>query len=569
MLSQTSSKSNQQPANHHVEQIPALLIDLPNWVVFRTYPKPDGRLGKTPLVPGTDRHASISDPATWRTFAVALADATARGLSLGIAITTDVNITLIDIDGQRDHPLIASLDSYTERSVSGTGIHILVQGHPPANAIKPPGTEVYPGNRFLLITGELIDGRGTIEDRAAQLATLFPARVAPPTPPPSLSHEDEDILRRARAAKNASQFANLFDRGDTSAYGHDHSRADQALCSLISFWTQDPGQIDRLFRQSALMREKWDRADYRDRTIGKALQRDTFYTPSEAQAWSPADPCGDVRDELAELRAALADERSRRLRAEESLSAIAQTVLNPNLSHSDKVIAVATAVEVVAKRARGEVTEDGDVALNPSSLANDHRPKPAKGDHILPFNPVDGSLPRMPRSSARTALDTAIERGLIAAEKRPAIRTRANGSTYEDWDYLVTPATSLADMLNPWAHYRPEQPKVRKVRESRACQHCGEMHPITQIDYCGGCGGKMAQRTIQPPTDMGEKTSPIGGVVVERLIGRKNFSHSPEEPAWLADAPDRGIQEDDRDHAAATFLFSPEPSRSYHFDIGD
>lgn len=43
------------------------------------------------------------------------------------------------------------------------------------------------------------------------------------------------------------------------------------LCSMLGFYTQDAEQIDRLFRQSALMRDKGLRDDYRDGTIAKAL----------------------------------------------------------------------------------------------------------------------------------------------------------------------------------------------------------------------------------------------------------------------------------------------------------
>jgi hypothetical protein len=86
---------------------------------------------------------------------------------------------------------------------------------------------------------------------------------------------DEEIIAKCRKAKNAAKFADLFDAGDTSAYGGDDSRADQALASLMAFYTQDEGQLDRLFRRSALMRPKWDQKrgtrTYGQRTIDKAL----------------------------------------------------------------------------------------------------------------------------------------------------------------------------------------------------------------------------------------------------------------------------------------------------------
>jgi putative DNA primase/helicase len=41
---------------------------------------------------------------------------------------------------------------------------------------------------------------------------------------------------------------------------------------MLAFWTGgDPARIDTLFRQSGLYRKKWDRKDYRDKTITEAL----------------------------------------------------------------------------------------------------------------------------------------------------------------------------------------------------------------------------------------------------------------------------------------------------------
>lgn len=85
---------------------------------------------------------------------------------------------------------------------------------------------------------------------------------------------DEQIVEKCRAAENAAKFSDLFDRGDVHAYHDgDDSRADLGLLGLLVFWTQDPGQLERIFSSSALgQREKWRRRDdYRKRTIRKAL----------------------------------------------------------------------------------------------------------------------------------------------------------------------------------------------------------------------------------------------------------------------------------------------------------
>ena len=79
-------------------------------------------------------------------------------------------------------------------------------------------------------------------------------------------------------AKNGAAVRALWN-GDISAYGNDDSRADSALCAHLAYWTNsDPVRIDRLFRSSSLYREKWDRDDYRERTISGAIETSRSYT---------------------------------------------------------------------------------------------------------------------------------------------------------------------------------------------------------------------------------------------------------------------------------------------------
>jgi DNA-binding transcriptional ArsR family regulator len=85
---------------------------------------------------------------------------------------------------------------------------------------------------------------------------------------------DEVVIEKCRASKNAAKFSALFDHGDVYAHhGGDDSRADLSLLGLLAFWTQDEGQLERIFSSSALgRREKWRRRDdYRKRTVAKAL----------------------------------------------------------------------------------------------------------------------------------------------------------------------------------------------------------------------------------------------------------------------------------------------------------
>jgi len=86
-----------------------------------------------------------------------------------------------------------------------------------------------------------------------------------------------------RALNNDQKFARLYD-GDISGYPS-HSEADQALCNKIVFWFgHDADRVDRIFRESGLYREKWERQDYQDRTISSAMAFTAEqYEPPESQ----------------------------------------------------------------------------------------------------------------------------------------------------------------------------------------------------------------------------------------------------------------------------------------------
>ncbi|HQT27149.1 MAG TPA: AAA family ATPase, partial [Burkholderiales bacterium] len=104
--------------------------------------------------------------------------------------------------------------------------------------------------------------------------------------------DDDDLIRAACASRsisgafsgrasfndlwtgNADALARAFpatERIDGLSY--DASSADAALASHLAFWTgKDAVRMERLMRQSALVRPKWDRPDYlRNRTIPHAI----------------------------------------------------------------------------------------------------------------------------------------------------------------------------------------------------------------------------------------------------------------------------------------------------------
>jgi hypothetical protein len=84
--------------------------------------------------------------------------------------------------------------------------------------------------------------------------------------------EDAELLRRMFEAKNGPDIRKLW-LGDWEEDPRwpSWSEADQALCNHLAWWTRrDAARIDRLFRASGLMREKWG-GSYAKSTIDKAI----------------------------------------------------------------------------------------------------------------------------------------------------------------------------------------------------------------------------------------------------------------------------------------------------------
>jgi primase-polymerase (primpol)-like protein len=155
------------PAN-----IPAELRALPQWCPWKYLPNPKGGKDiKFPVNLGARGGADSTDPNTWVTFDEAMdAYRTGRYTGLFFALTARDPYVFIDLDGCRDpesgaiaawaRRIIERFDSYTEVSVGGAGVHILIKGKMPGDKCRPPGTsiEVYEKERFAALTGHVLGG---------------------------------------------------------------------------------------------------------------------------------------------------------------------------------------------------------------------------------------------------------------------------------------------------------------------------------------------------------------------------------------------------------------------------
>jgi primase-polymerase (primpol)-like protein len=294
--------------------LPAGIVERDQWVCWREEER-DGKPTKVPVRPETGDFASTTDPDTWTSFeraVEAVEDEDVDGV--GFVFSAEDPIVGVDLDecrvpetgnpGSTAQTIIERLDSYTEVSPSGTGYHVLVEGDLPDGRNRRGSIELYDSARFFTVTGEHVSGTpDRIESRQEALTEVYREYVGDGAvnsdrtdasatstggtdTDGDVTLDDVDVVERARRAENGEKFEQLW-TGTIAGYDS-HSEADMALCCLLAFWTGgDRSQIDRLFRQSGLMREKWDDIHYADgstygeKTIKRAVSTATdSYDPA-------------------------------------------------------------------------------------------------------------------------------------------------------------------------------------------------------------------------------------------------------------------------------------------------
>jgi hypothetical protein len=290
--------------------IPQELRQICGWVCWRFRPerRADGtrKWRKPPFDPRTGEPVDTTDSSIRGTFEDALA-AYQRGGYSGIGLAASPGLVFGDADhcvtvhrdrqdrvcGRELPPwavqIMHDLDSYTEFSPGGDGLHFFAFGDVPRNLHGPALLEVYRESQYLTVTGWRVEGSPpTVGHRQAQLEKIYqfalrmrergvaPVQTAVVAPHPIASASplsDDELIERATAAQNGEKFRRLWE-GDWSGYPS-QSEADLALCRLLAWWTGlDPERIDALFRRSGLYRPvKWGRRPkYREDTIALALR---------------------------------------------------------------------------------------------------------------------------------------------------------------------------------------------------------------------------------------------------------------------------------------------------------
>ncbi len=150
-----------------LRHVPAELRDRAQWVAVKIVPSTTrpGKTDKLPVNPATGGNASTTDRRTWNTLDQAISRAERIGGAVGFVFSEDDPYCGLDLDDCIDingniaswaRRIIERLDSYTERSLSGTGVHIIVRAVLPPGGRKRHPLEMYDAGRFFVFTGQAL-----------------------------------------------------------------------------------------------------------------------------------------------------------------------------------------------------------------------------------------------------------------------------------------------------------------------------------------------------------------------------------------------------------------------------
>lgn len=277
-------------------EAPAALAKVPQWVLYRAVPD-EKRVKKVPYQ-ANGQPASTTDPSTWTTHRAAV-DAYLNGggfSGIGFVFTEDDGLYGIDLDNALDskgrlRPWARDIverfrGTYIEVSPSDRGLHVFGLGKLSPSlrkkiAVGDGHIEAYDRERYFTFTGNRFeDTRNVVCTVNGGLTWLIGKHLDRTKDendlpvPVNTGLIDREVLV---LAKRNPKFKAAWDEGDIGPWANDHSTADFFVCTKLAYYTGwDTERMDALFRQSALMRPKWDERrgsqTYGEWTIEKAAR---------------------------------------------------------------------------------------------------------------------------------------------------------------------------------------------------------------------------------------------------------------------------------------------------------
>jgi putative DNA primase/helicase len=328
---------------HQIEDfgnIPHELKKLKQFVLWKLEPRPEpgnpGKMTKPPYNPNDPKkRASVTDPNDWGTYDQVIDIFKRGGFSgIGFVFTKAAGYVGIDFDHCIDAQTgdlkpgiikeLYSIDSYTEISASGTGIHVILRGEIPKDfKNKEKEIEIYSQDRYFTFTGNYFDGILTeLSENPKALKTFYdkylPESKKRKTDKATKSENEKNVnsiesinietIENDIIAGKHGEKVKMLQAGDwrslTEYAEKSQSEADLGYCDQVRKIGDKyklsaqalKTLIDTLYRRSGMMRPKWDEQHgdqtYGESTIDRALiplqnQNNSYFSKSSFLPWVP------------------------------------------------------------------------------------------------------------------------------------------------------------------------------------------------------------------------------------------------------------------------------------------
>lgn len=295
------------------QNIPQELRSLKQWGLFELkWVEARKKNTKIPINPYDGSAGKSNDPNTWSDFDTAMRALNDVERADGLAFYFANGYVGLDIDhidsnledwraGDNDPNNLVNKfqdltdNTYMEVSQSGTGIHAIFKGKIPGKRRRKGNYEMYQTGRFFALTGNNIIPDPTIKSMSDdEMKTLYEFLFGKDNVVQLHSESDNitpvdlsvvEIIKRAEnSAKTGTRFT-MFMKGGWEQFYSSHSEADMAFANDLAFWTgRDFHKMDTIFRNSSLMREKFDEkhgaVTYGTSLLNKAInETQNIYNP--------------------------------------------------------------------------------------------------------------------------------------------------------------------------------------------------------------------------------------------------------------------------------------------------
>ena len=260
-----------------LRKTPQAMRALPQWLFWRLE-QVEGRNGlqKVPYyVSGSKRFGDLGGPADL--LALATFDDALKRFSqamhftgVGFAFLKGDGLIGVDLDKMVDEAgvfrphhaeIIEACGSYTERSPSGKGVHVIVMGETESFKHDPCGVEVYCGDRYFACTGDHYAGTPEQVVPIKSFALAYLREVVA---------RSKEQARAAKAAPAAAPASEVRRHQSPGQGGNDFKRVNEAAYANLDAWVPQVLPKARRWKNGYRITSK---------ELGRELQEDLQLTP--------------------------------------------------------------------------------------------------------------------------------------------------------------------------------------------------------------------------------------------------------------------------------------------------